>query len=88
MQKQILYFKTIGPVLLFQKIKNKKAVLIKRIINFWIFIVVTVAPVIRVTNQLLGAPLGTNVRLECIVESFPNSVNYWSNIKGDYILSG
>ncbi|XP_050442525.1 lachesin-like isoform X2 [Adelges cooleyi] len=46
------------------------------------------APIIRVTNQLLGAPLRTNVRLECFVESFPNSVNYWSNTKGEMILGG
>lgn len=47
-----------------------------------------VAPVIRVTNQLVGSPLDKNVRLECIVESFPNSVNYWSNTKGEMILQG
>lgn len=58
--------------------------------NRYIFVVITiaVAPVIRVTNQILGAPLGTNVRLECHIESFPNSVNYWSNNKGEMILQG
>lgn len=53
-----------------------------------LFSIFSVAPVIRVSNQILGAPLGTNVRLECHVESFPNSVNYWSNTKGEIILQG
>lgn len=51
-------------------------------------LMIAVAPVIRVENQLVGAPLKTNVRLDCTVESFPNSVNYWSNTKGEMILQG
>ncbi|KAJ9589543.1 hypothetical protein L9F63_017252, partial [Diploptera punctata] len=38
---------------------------------------VNFAPVVKVPNQLLGAPLGTNVSLECHVEAFPNTINYW-----------
>ncbi|XP_026313975.1 lachesin-like, partial [Hyposmocoma kahamanoa] len=34
-------------------------------------------PVIQVPNQLVGAPLGTDVSLECYVESSPKSINYW-----------
>ncbi|KAH1027233.1 hypothetical protein HUJ05_000783, partial [Dendroctonus ponderosae] len=34
-------------------------------------------PVIHVPNQLVGAPLGTDVLLECFVEAFPKSINYW-----------
>ncbi|XP_038208410.1 lachesin-like [Zerene cesonia] len=34
-------------------------------------------PVIQVPNQLVGAPLGTDVTLECYVESSPKSINYW-----------
>ncbi|XP_015599058.1 lachesin isoform X2 [Cephus cinctus] len=34
-------------------------------------------PVIHVPNQLVGAPLGTDVALECFVEAFPKSINYW-----------
>ncbi|XP_066154486.1 lachesin-like isoform X2 [Euwallacea fornicatus] len=34
-------------------------------------------PVISVPNQLVGAPLGTDVTLECYVEAFPKSINYW-----------
>ncbi|CAH2238972.1 jg19296 [Pararge aegeria aegeria] len=36
-----------------------------------------VHPVIQVPNQLVGAPLGTDVTLECYVESSPKSINYW-----------
>ncbi|KAJ9579881.1 hypothetical protein L9F63_004483, partial [Diploptera punctata] len=34
-------------------------------------------PVIQVPNQLVGAPLGTDVTLECYVEASPRSINYW-----------
>lgn len=37
----------------------------------------TVAPVVKAPNQLLGAPLGTDVQMECYVEAFPNTINYW-----------
>lgn len=37
----------------------------------------TVHPVIQVPNQLVGAPLGTDVTVECYVESSPKSINYW-----------
>ncbi|CAD1478725.1 unnamed protein product, partial [Heterotrigona itama] len=36
-----------------------------------------VAPVVKAPNQLLGAPLSTDVQLECYVEAFPNTINYW-----------
>jgi hypothetical protein len=38
---------------------------------------VSVHPVIQVPNQLVGAPLGTDVTLECYVEASPKSINYW-----------
>ncbi|XP_015181634.1 PREDICTED: lachesin-like isoform X2 [Polistes dominula] len=34
-------------------------------------------PSIHVPNQLVGAPLGTDVVLECYVEASPMSINYW-----------
>lgn len=37
----------------------------------------TVPPMIHVPNQLVGAPLGTDVDLECFVEASPMSINYW-----------
>ncbi|XP_017794610.1 PREDICTED: lachesin-like [Habropoda laboriosa] len=42
-----------------------------------IFINVHFSPVIHVPNQLVGAPLGTDVLLECFVEASPKSINYW-----------
>lgn len=36
-----------------------------------------VHPVIQVPNQLVGAPLGTDVSIECLVEASPKSINYW-----------
>ncbi|PSN48457.1 hypothetical protein C0J52_18928 [Blattella germanica] len=47
-----------------------------------------VAPVVKVPNQLLGAPLGTNVSLECHVEAFPNTINYWVKNRGEMLLDG
>ncbi|KAG5308270.1 LACH protein, partial [Acromyrmex insinuator] len=42
-----------------------------------IYINVHFPPVIQVPNQLVGAPLGTDVVLECFVEASPMSINYW-----------
>jgi hypothetical protein len=46
------------------------------------------APVVKVPNQLLGAPFGTNVSLECHVEAFPNTINYWVKNRGEMLLDG
>lgn len=46
-----------------------------------------VSPSIRVPNQLLGAPLNTDVQLECTVEAYPNTVNYWDK-NGEIIFDG
>ncbi|XP_012549186.1 lachesin [Bombyx mori] len=43
-------------------------------------------PVIQVPNQLVGAPLGTDVTLECYVESSPKSINYWVKDPGELII--
>ncbi|XP_018333682.1 lachesin-like, partial [Agrilus planipennis] len=55
----------------------------KRIILKVIF-----SPVIRVPSQLLGAPFGTSVRLECYVEAFPNTINYWVKDREEMLLNG
>ncbi|XP_065223044.1 lachesin [Planococcus citri] len=52
-----------------------------------IILSVNFSPSIRVPNQLLGAPLNTDVQLECIVEAFPNTVNYWDK-NGEIIFDG
>ncbi|CAO1441295.1 unnamed protein product [Diamesa tonsa] len=35
------------------------------------------APTVRAPSQLLGAPLGSDVQLECQVEASPSPVSYW-----------
>ncbi|EZA62236.1 Lachesin [Ooceraea biroi] len=52
-----------------------------------IFLSVHFPPVIQVPNQLLSAPLGTDVILECFVEAFPKSINYWVKDKGSMLIS-
>uniref|UniRef100_A0A1B0ARW7 Ig-like domain-containing protein n=1 Tax=Glossina palpalis gambiensis TaxID=67801 RepID=A0A1B0ARW7_9MUSC len=47
----------------------------------------TVHPVIQVPNQLVGAPLGTDVQIECHVEASPKSINYWIKDTGEMIVS-
>ncbi|XP_969457.2 lachesin [Tribolium castaneum] len=49
---------------------------------------VNFAPSIKVPNQLLGAPLSTDVHLECYVEAFPNTINYWVKNRGEMLLNG
>ncbi|XP_065081881.1 lachesin [Ochlerotatus camptorhynchus] len=44
-------------------------------------------PVIQVPNQLVGAPLGTDVSIECLVEASPKSINYWVKDTGEMIVS-
>ncbi|XP_049940869.1 lachesin-like [Schistocerca serialis cubense] len=46
------------------------------------------APSVKVPNQLLGAPLGTDVQMECYVEAFPNTINYWVKNRGEMLLDG
>ncbi|XP_058061749.1 lachesin-like [Anopheles bellator] len=45
---------------------------------------IRVAPSVRPTSQLLGAPLGSDVQLECTVEASPTPVSYW--LKGGRVL--
>lgn len=40
----------------------------------------TVAPLVTASMNVVGALIGTDVRLSCSVESHPPSINYW--IKG------
>ncbi|XP_047029155.1 protein CEPU-1-like [Helicoverpa zea] len=49
---------------------------------------VNFSPTVIVPNQLLGAPLGTDVVLECTVEAFPNTINYWLKNRGEMLLDG
>ncbi|XP_022824651.1 neurotrimin-like [Spodoptera litura] len=49
---------------------------------------VNFSPTVIVPNQLLGAPLGTDVILECTVEAYPNTINYWLKNRGEMLLDG
>ena len=40
-----------------------------------------VPPTVKAPSQLLGAPLGSDVQLECQVEASPSPVSYW--LKGE-----
>ena len=51
----------------------------------------SVRPKVWVYNQLVGAPLGTDVTIECVIEAFPKSITYWQkNLDGKekIIMSG
>lgn len=45
-----------------------------------------VAPSVRAPSQLLGAPLGSDVQLNCQVEASPAPVSYW--LKGGRLPPG
>lgn len=38
-----------------------------------------------IPQQLVGAPIGYNVTLECHIEAYPISLNYWSKDDDDMI---
>ncbi|PSN46992.1 hypothetical protein C0J52_17353, partial [Blattella germanica] len=42
-------------------------------------------PLIQVPNQLVGAPTGTDVTLQCHVEASPKAINYWTRDTGMYV---
>ncbi|KAG8201009.1 hypothetical protein JTE90_021471 [Oedothorax gibbosus] len=44
-------------------------------------------PMIWIPNQLVGAPVGTDVSLICNLESFPRSVTYWNREGGTIVLT-
>ena len=45
-----------------------------------------VHPEIVVTNQLVGAPFGTDVTIECNVQASPKPINYWIKDNGKWPL--
>ncbi|RLU24781.1 hypothetical protein DMN91_002871 [Ooceraea biroi] len=44
-------------------------------------------PMIQVPNQLVGAPIGTNVTLVCHVEASPKAINYWTRQSDEMIIN-
>lgn len=51
---------------------------------------VAVHPLIQVPNQLVGAPVNTDVTLQCHVEASPKAINYWTRESGNsvHLLDG
>merc|ERR1712012_925284 len=48
-------------------------------------------PSVWVPSQLVGAPLGTDVTIECVIEAFPKAITYWQKSqdgKEKIILNG
>lgn len=50
--------------------------------------IVIVPPMLMIPNQLEGARIGDYSKLECHSEANPPSINYWTNERGDMIVSG
>ena len=48
---------------------------------------VLVAPEILVPNQLLGYQFGARVVAECLVEAYPNTINYWMKHQTEMLLN-
>ncbi|KAL7286607.1 hypothetical protein TKK_0019106 [Trichogramma kaykai] len=46
-----------------------------------------IRPLIEVPNQLVGAPMRTDVTLSCKVEASPKPINYWTRENGDMIVT-
>lgn len=44
-------------------------------------------PMLWVPNQLIGGSVGQSVTLECLVEAFPKSLNYWTRKDGQLLIS-
>ena len=42
-----------------------------------VMILPSVAPQVSVDSQLVGAPLGDHVEVECLIEASPRSITYW-----------
>ncbi|RWS26588.1 lachesin-like protein [Leptotrombidium deliense] len=51
------------------------------------FVIITaVSPLIWTPKQMVGAPLGSDVTLECNLESHPHSVTFWTKNLGSQII--
>ncbi|KAL1465666.1 hypothetical protein WDU94_005218, partial [Cyamophila willieti] len=53
-----------------------------------IMVTVHFPPMLTIPNQLEGAYISQTVELHCHTEAFPASLNYWTNEKGDMIITG
>ncbi|KAI1301751.1 Lachesin [Halotydeus destructor] len=46
-----------------------------------------VSPLVWTPDQLIGAPIGSDVTLECNLESHPHAVTYWTRNNGQQIIT-
>ncbi|KAE9533014.1 hypothetical protein AGLY_009442 [Aphis glycines] len=53
-----------------------------------ITLIVHFAPMVWIQNQLVGAFVGDRLSIECHVEAFPKSINYWSSENGNLLTQG
>nr|XP_022901273.1 lachesin-like [Onthophagus taurus] len=44
-------------------------------------------PLIRVSNQLVGAPVASDVLVQCYVEASPRAMNHWMRDNGEKLIS-
>lgn len=51
-----------------------------------LFLSISVHPLIQVPNQLVGAPIGSDVTLHCHVEASPKAINYWTRDSGKSVI--
>nr|XP_042898889.1 lachesin-like isoform X1 [Parasteatoda tepidariorum] len=51
-----------------------------------IMLQVNFTPMIWIPNQLIGAPIGGKVTLDCHTEAHPESINYWTREEGEMVL--
>ncbi|KAH9641713.1 hypothetical protein HF086_006227 [Spodoptera exigua] len=68
-------------------IKYLNLIYINISINLIIFLY-TVPPSTLVATKVIGVPTGSQARLECFVEAFPQAIHYWLKSGEEMILSG
>ena len=49
----------------------------EKLLKFGCLFSFSVEPMIWIPNQLVGAPIGSNVTLECHTDSSPKAIAYW-----------
>ncbi|XP_034934041.1 lachesin-like isoform X2 [Chelonus insularis] len=50
-----------------------------------VYLRVHFAPSVKVNNELLSTPLGTNIKLTCDIEAYPRTINLWK--RNDTVVS-
>lgn len=53
---------------------------------FYSVVDVSVQPLIKVSNQLVAAPLDSDVVIQCYVEASPTAMNSWYRDNGEFFF--